>query len=212
MVTPSPDVFDRDFNILREDECEACSVNGSNNISNSIDSSAKHKLVDQYISYNCVNIKNTNTLRVFHQNVKGLKYKTEELLSALCPDFPHVLCLTEHHIPSLERNNVVTDHYNLGAVYCRKILSKGGVCIFVHNSINYSNINLDRFCIDKTIEICAVKLQSAGRIIYIVAVYRAPSGNFLQFLNNLNRVLNTIHISGVEFIVMWGYKRKLPRG
>jgi hypothetical protein len=40
------------------------------------------------------------------------------------------------------------------------------------------------------------------RIICIVAVYRAPPGNFLQFLNNLDRVLNTIHRSGVEFIVM----------
>jgi exonuclease III len=53
---------------------------------------------------------------------------------------------------------------------------------------------------DKPIEICAVKLRSAGRVICIVAVYSAPSGNFLQFLDNLDRVLNTIHRSGVEFI------------
>ncbi|PNF26706.1 hypothetical protein B7P43_G03376 [Cryptotermes secundus] len=93
------------------------------------------------------------------------------------------------------------DHYNLGAVYCRKILSKGGVCIFVHNSINYSNINLDRFYIDQIIEICAVKLKSARQNICIVAVYKTPSENFLQFLNSLDRVLNTIYGSGVEFIL-----------
>jgi exonuclease III len=37
--------------------------------------------------------------------------------------------------------------------------------------------------------------------LFVVVVYRAPSGNFLQFVNNLDRVLNTIHRSGVEFIV-----------
>jgi hypothetical protein len=113
--------------------------------------------------------RSTNILRVFHQNIRDLKYKTDELLSGLCPDFPHVLCLTEHHMNSLEKNTINIAHYNLGAVYCRKILGKGGVCIFVHNSINYSSINLDTFCIDQIIEICAVKLLSVGRNICIVA-------------------------------------------
>jgi hypothetical protein len=112
---------------------------------------------------------------------------------------------------SLERNNITIDHYNLDAVYCRKFLSKGGVCIFVHNSINYLNIYLDSFCIDQIIEICAVKLQLVGRNICIVAIYRAPSGNILQFLNSLERALNTIYSSGVEFIVC-DDKYKLPKG
>jgi hypothetical protein len=75
MVNPSSDVIDRDFNIPNEDECEGCLISGSNNILNSIDSSAKHKhkLVDQNISYNCLNNSNNNTLRVFHQNIRGLK-------------------------------------------------------------------------------------------------------------------------------------------
>jgi hypothetical protein len=73
--------------------------------------------------------------------------------------------------------------------------------MFVQNSINYININLDRFCVDQIIEICAVKLQSVGCNICIVTVYRAPSENFSQFLNNLERALNTIYTSGIGFIV-----------
>jgi hypothetical protein len=80
-------------------------------------------------------------------------------------------------------------------------MNKGGVCIFVHDSIRYVSINLDRFCLAQIIEICAVKLQSAGQNICIVAIYRAPSGNFVHFLNSLDRVLNTICGSGVEFII-----------
>jgi hypothetical protein len=191
-----------------EDDAEGSSI-GEINILSATDSTVNYKLGDEYISCSHLNNNNcyskhqmsTNILRGFLQNIRGLKYKTDELLHALCPDFPHVLCLTEHHMNSLERNSINIDHYNLGAVYCRKILGKGGVCIFVHNSINYSNINLDTFCIDQIIEICAVKLLSVRRNICIVAVYRAPSGNFLLLLNSLDRALNIIYSSGAEFIV-----------
>jgi hypothetical protein len=105
-------------------------------------------------------------------------------------------------------NTIIIDYYNLGAVYCRKILSKGGVCIFVRNCVNYTNINLDSFFIDHIIEICAIELQSVGQNICIVTIYRAPSGKFSQFLNSLDRALNTIYHPGIEFIVC-GDKNRL---
>jgi hypothetical protein len=70
----------------------------------------------------------------------------------------------EHHMNSLDFDFVTIDQYNLGAVYCRNSLGTGGVCIFVQNSLNYSNINLDSFCIDQIIEICAVKLLTAKQL------------------------------------------------
>jgi hypothetical protein len=36
---------------------------------------------------------------------------------------------------SIEMNTIIGEYYNLGAVYCRKILSKGGESIFMHNSL-----------------------------------------------------------------------------
>jgi hypothetical protein len=116
-------------------------------------------------------------------------------------DFPHDFCLSEHQMNSIEMNTIIVDYYNLSAVYCRKILSKGGICICVHNSVTYTSINLDSFCIDQIIEMCAIELQSVGRNICIVAIYRAPSGNVSQFLNSLDRALNTIYHPSTEFIV-----------
>jgi hypothetical protein len=143
----------------------------------------------------------SNILKVFHQNIRGLKYETDKLLSALYTDFPHVLCITEHHMNSLNMNIITIDYYDLGAVYCRNSFTKGGMCIFVHNSRSYSKINLDKFCIDQIIEICGVKLLSVRRNICIIAVYSTTSGNFVQFLNILGRVLNTIYCPSVEFII-----------
>jgi hypothetical protein len=35
-------------------------------------------------------------LSIFHQNVRGLRDKNNELLGSLLPELPHILCLTEH--------------------------------------------------------------------------------------------------------------------
>jgi exonuclease III len=153
------------------------------------------------ISSNHTSYTSDGTLKLFHQNIRGLKHKTDELRNALGPNPPHALCLTEHHMSSLDVDFVTIDQYNLGAVYCRNTFSKGGVCIYVHNSLNYSNINLDSFSIDQIIEICAVKIQSAQRNICVIAIYRAPTGNFVQFLSVLDRILSSIYYPGLEIVI-----------
>jgi hypothetical protein len=207
MVIPSPDVIRRDPSFFWDNEGEDSSIDGPKNTVNILNldhSTNKFKLIDEHKLYKDPSNNNhsftyqtsinTNT----NTNIRGLTHKTGELINALGPEFPHVLCLTEHHINPSETN--IMDHYNLGAIHCRS-LSKGSVCIFVHDSIRYVSINLDRFCLDQIIEICAAELQSAGQHICIVAIYRAPSGNFVHFLNSLDRVLNTICGSGVDFII-----------
>lgn len=44
---------------------------------------------------------NATELRIFHQNIRGLRNKTDELSSSLHPYWPHVVCLTEHHLDSI---------------------------------------------------------------------------------------------------------------
>jgi len=64
--------------------------------------------------------KGTIYFKIYQQNIRGLgKKKACELLSYLHPDFPHVLCLKEHHLKYSQLNKVHTENYNLGAYYCR---------------------------------------------------------------------------------------------
>ena len=49
---------------------------------------------DNHNSLHTTQYINTKTLNIFHQNIRGLKYKTDELLCALGPVLPHVLCLS----------------------------------------------------------------------------------------------------------------------
>jgi hypothetical protein len=113
-------------------------------------------------NYHKVNLTNKRTayFKIFHQNIRGLGKKPGELLSHLHPDFPHVLCLAEHHhLKYSQLEKIHIEGYKLGAHFCRQIREKGGVAIFVHNSLGFSNIDIVKHCKEQDIEICALKLS-----------------------------------------------------
>jgi exonuclease III len=72
-----------------------------------------------------------NVLKIFHQNIRGLRNKCNEILCNLKEQTPHVLCLTEHHLEGNEIVHLNLDNYNLGAYYSRKHFKKGGTCIYI---------------------------------------------------------------------------------
>jgi hypothetical protein len=100
----------------------------------------------------------SNLLKVYHQNIRGLAGKTQELLCSLQFNPPHIICLTEHHLKEYEINNILIDNYDLGDRYCRTAFKNGGVCIFIHNSIKFNNVSLDKYCVEKDIEVSACKI------------------------------------------------------
>jgi len=75
----------------------------------------------------------------------------------LHPDFPHVLCLTEHHFKYSQLNVVHIENYNLGAYYCGRPCDKGGVAVVVHTSLCFLIISI-KHSEEQDIEICALKL------------------------------------------------------
>ena len=52
------------------------------------------------------------SITIFHQNICGLKGKTDELVSSMSADFPHILCFSEHHLEYggqyIVRNNLLS--------------------------------------------------------------------------------------------------------
>ena len=109
------------------------------------------------------------------------------------PNFLHVLCLTEYHLKYSQLNNVHIKNYNLGAYCCRQLCEKGGVAIFVHNSLCFSNINIVKHCEEQDTEICALKLSFGVLNICVLTLYRAPSGNFSHFLLKLDNILKLLY-------------------
>jgi hypothetical protein len=72
-----------------------------------------------------------NYLKIYHQNIYGLKSKINGLLSSLYPNLPHIICISEHHLWCAEIDNIVMENYKTGASFYRRYAMKGGTCIFI---------------------------------------------------------------------------------
>ena len=140
---------------------------------------------------------NNKYLTIYHQNVRSLRRKANELLSHVYSDLPHIICITEHHMNLNEINLLKFDNYNIGAQFCREGNKKGGVVMYIHNSLKFMVIDLHKHSKDKDIEIIGVKLNVNTSIIHIITLYRSPTGNFNYFLQTLDVILQSLnsHIS-----------------
>jgi len=142
-----------------------------------------------------------NLFKIFHQNIRELNSKVDELSNSLFPNYPHIMCLTEHHLKNYEIDNLLIDHFKLGSKFCRHEFKNGGVCIFIHEDREFFSILLDKYCKEKDIEVCAVKFNLTPVKLIILAIYRSPLGNFTIFLKNLDSPLNTWYSNKTEFII-----------
>jgi hypothetical protein len=71
-----------------------------------------------------------SVLQIYHQNIQSIKWKSDEIVDFFYPVFPHVVCITEHHLNQYKIMQFRIGNYTLGTNYCRHSLEKGGVCIF----------------------------------------------------------------------------------
>ena len=140
-------------------------------------------------------------LRIYHQKICGLGSKSNDLLVSLYPKLPHILCLTEHHLRQLQLQHITVDNYILGAAYSRQSLHKGGVCIFIQKHLPFSIINIEKFCKDKELEACALKLNFLSFKICVITVYRSPNSDFQYFIKELDKIINKIYKPGVNLII-----------
>jgi len=114
---------------------------------------------------------------------------------------PHLLCLTEHHLKNNEIDATPISNYKLEAKYYRKKLKSGGICIYIHETLKFTNINQQKHCEEQDIEIAALQLKLNKKNVIIFCVYRVPSGDFDYLLNKMDNTLNSLHNYKSEFIM-----------
>ena len=59
------------------------------------------------------------------------------------------MCLTEHHLKDYKIDNLPIDHFKLGSKFCGCKFKNGGVCIFIHEDLEFFTISLDKYCKEK---------------------------------------------------------------
>ena len=114
----------------------------------------------------------SNSLTIYHQNICGLKGKTDELISSMSPNLPHILCFSEHHLKHTELGQINTEGFELCTAYCRQATKRGAVCIFIKKGLECCKIDVNRYCKDQDVEICMLNLKTTSFSSHIMAVYR----------------------------------------
>jgi exonuclease III len=167
----------------------------TNSKTNQLSKNDPNQLYRKHVKNDDIN----NRFIIYHQNIRGLKGKINEFMLSLPAEVPHLICFTEHHLKDYELNNTHIPKYKLGANYCRKNLKWGGVCIYVHEILKFTNINLLKYSKEQDIEIGAITLNIQKENVIILCIYRAQCGNFDRFLNKLE--INCLHKHNSEFII-----------
>jgi hypothetical protein len=120
---------------------------------------------------------------------------------SLLNEEPNIIYLTEHHIVDYEMDALCIPKYRLGAGYGRKKFKNGDICILIREDLNFTNINLQKHCKERDIEIVAIQLKLNEKKVIILSIYRAPVGDYDYFLNKLDYILNVLHRKDTEFIL-----------
>jgi hypothetical protein len=63
----------------------------------------------------------------------------------------------------------------------------------IRNEVDFSTIDLNKFCCEKTFEICAVKLNTKMTKKIACCIYRSPSRNLDQFYKLLEEALKSLY-------------------
>jgi hypothetical protein len=143
---------------------------------------------------------NTNSwLTIFHQNIRGLSDKNGELMCSLFGSkfAPHFLCLSEHFATLQNLLTLSLDNFYLSSNFsCINHIGRG-VCIFTRADLQYSTCDVSQFCIVKTFEVCATQLDLGNCYVVIICIYRLPTGNFFNFLNQLDSTLKYLYTTNI---------------
>jgi len=148
-----------------------------------------------------INKGRSDNLRIFHQNIGGLHSKVDELTTHWLNYFPHDTLHYWAPFKRLEIGNICINRYNLEAFYCRKSWKHGGVSIFVHDTLTYTNIDLSRYCDDFDLEACALKIKISNTAFHILCIYRPPTSNFLNFQCLLESILTQLYSNTTNLII-----------
>jgi hypothetical protein len=94
---------------------------------------------------------NTKPVTVYHQNIRSLKCKKDELLIFLIEacNSPDIMCIREHLMDDSELSNFSMLRYKMAAGFSCKIHKNGGVCILVRDNILYELVDLHCMCKEK---------------------------------------------------------------
>jgi hypothetical protein len=99
------------------------------------------------------------SLRIYHQNIRGIYGKINEFMIHLSKTTPDIICFTGHHLKEFEIEVTHLPNYKLGAKFCRKQMKNGGACIYIKEDLKFTSINVQNHGKEQDLEIAAIQIK-----------------------------------------------------
>jgi hypothetical protein len=128
------------------------------------------------------------------------KSKTNELIGHLHPVLPQILCFMEHHMHWEELQQISMNDSKLATYFCITSYAKGGVCIYVHKSLEIESTDRKLLQRERPWSLCYQTKPKFDPHLHNTT-YRAPSGNFHFFINKLDSIIGNKYNPALEFII-----------
>lgn len=142
---------------------------------------------------------------IMHLNIQSLRCKLhllEEYIADHEENRIDCLCISETWLREEETSFITLNNYKIAASYCRKLNKNGGVCIFTRNGfLNFEPYTACNYLLsEKNIEFCVMRCQN----IFVVSLYRSPTGEMNIFLKNLQELISNLYQSVKINIIIAG--------
>lgn len=148
----------------------------------------------------------SNKLSLLYINVQSLSNKVLELNVLLDEEEPNVFCISETWMREDAIKALHLENYTLISFFSRRDFRGGGTAIFAKKDFNnskFSSITIETQCIERVCEFCIAGLEINKKLYVFVCICRSPSGDFDQFLNILDEILNAV-FSPKKFLIFCG--------
>jgi Endonuclease-reverse transcriptase len=140
-----------------------------------------------------------NSFTILHINCRSLNKnlsKLEQFLNYINLK-PLVIALSETWIKqSAPVNYFSINNYNFISKPRSKNKRGGGVALYIHNSLEFTEIKIPVSATDETFDLCAIEIKNnSGANIIIAEIYKPPDTNISVFLNLFSNFLESINNS-----------------
>lgn len=116
-------------------------------------------------------------LRLLHQNVRGFLCNYISLEVLLNIELPDIVCFSEHFLRNNEIGMAAFSGFTMASAYCRSSMNRGGVCLFIKESLTFKVIDVSAFCREGVCEVVAINVELKTGNLTVIGVYRPPSSD-----------------------------------
>lgn len=122
-----------------------------------------------------------NLITFAHQNVQSLGNKLDPVEAFIKTKNVDIFCATETWLTEERLLSCTIPMFNV-ITFCRKSCRGGGVLIMVKSRFDGSNISeITEASVDKHFECVAARVSLRHEMMYIMCIYRSPTGNLPIF-------------------------------